>query len=538
MKRLTRKMVLPLIAAAMFLAPQTAPAAAVKVAVLPFTINAPKSLKYVRQGVFDMLATRLAWPGRVQVIDPTRVTAAIERVRGPLTPAKAVKIGHFLGADYVMYGSITKIGSRFSIDAKMINLQNKKQVMAMSTQAKNVDALIPKVNQFAKRINKQVFGRGPGAKATAPAAGGGGPGLSPLNPLYLRILGGLADADIWRSPRFDRTIAGLAMGDLDKDGKIEVVVAFKHSLAIYRIDKRRFILLYKKKVRRGLRHLFVDVADINNNGKPEIFVTGLSGEQVESYVIEYRGGTYKTIVKESDWFFRVIRIPMRKPMLYGQSKRVGVPYAKGTLSLLRWNGVKYIAASGAGFPRNINIFNFALADIDRSGSPAIVMVNVSSLLYVLRPNGQTLWEGESYYSRSNKATKIMVSNGSDDVEKYFYFPARIRVYDLNHDGMNEILVIKHRSKFLDQITRIRGTLNHGSVICYVWNKISLAELFRSQRLSGRTVDFVVGKVHNDGTTRILIAIMQKGRRGLFSREYGHLVSFKIDVSKLFGRRRR
>ncbi|MBU0516322.1 MAG: VCBS repeat-containing protein [Proteobacteria bacterium] len=514
-------------------------AAVIRVAVLPFNINAPRGYDYLRRGLTDMLATRLAWPGRVEVIDRARVEAAVKRVGRNVSRQLAIKVGHFLGADYVLFGSLTKVGQGISLDAQIINLSSKKTVLSLSARAPKMDNLIPRVDTFAKRINRRVFGRGPGGgRAATGPTGHPGSGVSPLSPLYLRILGGLAAENIWRSPRFNEIVEGLAFADLDKDGKFELVVLFQHSLSIYRMTNNRFVRLFRHKVSRNTNHLFVDAADINGNGYPEIFVSAVRGEQVASYVLEYRGGRYRVIVPRSDWYFRVVKMPMRRATLYGQQKAVGTVFLDGTLSILKWGGAKYVAASRAGLPRGINIFNFAMADIDHSGGATIAYINPSFLLYVVKPNGQLLWESESYFARSAKAILVPTDTHADR-EKWYYFPARMRVYDLNGDGRSELMVIQHRQRGLDSILKV-GTapLNQGSVICYIWNKVNLVQLWRTQRLSGRTTDFIIGPLNNDGKLRIVLAVAQKGRRGLFAKRYSHLISFDLDVNKLYRGRRR
>ncbi len=527
---------------ALFLAlclPLKLQAAVIRVAVLPFNINAPRGNEYLGRGLMDMLSTRLTWPGRVEVMDRGRVQAAVKRVGRRVTRELAIKIGHYLGADYVIFGSLTKIGQSISLDAEIINLSTGKTILSLSARAPKMDNLIPRVDNFARRISRQVFGRGPGgrAAATGPRTYPGS-GVSPLSPAYLRILGGLASENIWRSPRFNEIVQGLAFDDLDKDGKFELVVLFTHSLSIYRMVNNRFIRLFRYKVGRGIQNLFVDTADINGNGYPEIFVSAIHGEQTASYVLEYSGGTYRVIVKNSDWYFRVIKMPMHRPILYGQHKAVGVAFLPGSLSILKWGGNDYVAASGAGMPREINVFNFALANMDRSGGPTIAMINPSFLLYVIKQDGQVLYESDSYFARSDKAIRVSVFQGLDQ-ETWYYFPARIRVYDLNGDGRSELMVIQHRQRGLDSLLKV-GTveLSHGAVICYAWRKVSLFELWRTQRLSGRTVDFIIGPLNNDGKIRIVLAVVQKGRRGLFSRSYSHLISFDLDVNRLYQQRRR
>ena len=52
-----------------FLAVGSAAEVAKTVAVLPFQINAAEDYSYLKSGILDMLASRLSWEGKVNVIE-------------------------------------------------------------------------------------------------------------------------------------------------------------------------------------------------------------------------------------------------------------------------------------------------------------------------------------------------------------------------------------------------------------------------------------------------------------------------------------
>ena len=90
-----------------------------RVALLPFKINAEKDLSFLRDGIFDMLSTRLAKEGRVEVIGRAQVDAAMQSAAasGTVNEAAARTIGSRLNADFVLFGSLTVLGENVSIDA-------------------------------------------------------------------------------------------------------------------------------------------------------------------------------------------------------------------------------------------------------------------------------------------------------------------------------------------------------------------------------------------------------------------------------------
>ena len=67
-----------------------------------------------------------------------------------------------------------------------------------------------------------------------------------------------------------------------------------------------------------MEQINVDSADINGNGRPEIFVTAMFGGKVFSYVIEFQEGGYRRIA-DVPGFLRVLQYPGKGAVLIGQA---------------------------------------------------------------------------------------------------------------------------------------------------------------------------------------------------------------------------
>ena len=140
-----------------------------KVAILPFEINAPEDLSYMREGIMDMLASRISWEGKVEAIEEQLVKNALAGRESTLNEAAAREVGTTLGADYVLFGSLTVFGESVSIDAKMIALKEDRPPVSVYAQTKGMGEVIPRINDFAQDINNKIFGRGPTPVAAAPS---------------------------------------------------------------------------------------------------------------------------------------------------------------------------------------------------------------------------------------------------------------------------------------------------------------------------------------------------------------------------------
>ncbi len=143
----------------------------VKVAVLPFKVNAPgQKLTYVSQGLQDMLTTRLFVPGQVEVVPPEEVNNLCQGLKKPLTLTKAREIGKRLGVDYVVLGSLTSFGQSVSLDAELIPVKTNRAPIPLYTQAPTLDELIPKLTEMGQKAVAALQGHPlPRPKALAPA---------------------------------------------------------------------------------------------------------------------------------------------------------------------------------------------------------------------------------------------------------------------------------------------------------------------------------------------------------------------------------
>ena len=90
-----------------------------------------------------------------------------------LDEAAVTKIGMRIGADYVVLGSITRIGDYFSLDARLVSITEEKPPVTVNTQQKGIDDVMVKIGDFAQDIGYKILGRRTMA---------GRPGEGPLGP--------------------------------------------------------------------------------------------------------------------------------------------------------------------------------------------------------------------------------------------------------------------------------------------------------------------------------------------------------------------
>ncbi len=443
-----------------------------KILILPFQIHAEKDLSFLKKGIADMLASRLAQEGKLVLISPAE---AVQYGPEPANARQALALGEKMKVDYVVFGSLTLFGESISTDARLIDVPQKKPLVTFNRFGKSHDEAISHVNQFAQKINTQVFGRKVAAapppvqkevvdqsrrhpEAVYKESGGMGSEYSYEVPGELKR----KDFTIWRSRNFPMHIRGLAIGDVDGDGKNEAVFISEETLMVFRYVAGRFQKVAEIKGEFDTPFIGVDVADINANGKAEIFVSAITAldindqnpiQSLRSFVLEWSGKEFVKIVDQQNWYFRIIRVPPSGPLLLGQ-KRGFTGIFSGGVYLMTWQNGKYEPAQRQKLPKDANVFSFNYGDVMNNGQEMIVAFTPEEYLRILGKDMDQQWKSSKSMGGSGVYLEYVMDGQSDSSSPLagvpemdnFYIPQRILVADMEGDGKNEVIVVNNRDR--------------------------------------------------------------------------------------------
>ena len=527
-----------------------------KVAIVPFTINAEKDLSFLQHGISDMFSSRLTWPGKVAVVDPDQV-AARSGGKTPADAAAARSLGAKLAADYVLYGSLTVLGASVSIDTKIVKVAGSAPARAFFAQAAGMGQVIPKIDAIAADINHQVFGRGAVAgarpkagagRSTAPAAPQGDE--SRMNPekLYQQgfgsfeqggratpfIMTGEAGASyrgFWKSPNYRVSFNGLALGDVDGDGANEIVTITPDQVFIYRYENKRFFKAYQIPKASDKVFIGVDVADINGNGIPEIFVTALNRQRnaLNSIVYEYdHSRRFKTVVDHSSWYYRVVDFSNRGKVLYGQKRGSEGPFS-GAVYEMNWGSGEYVPANRLRLPREVNLLGFTAGDVKNDGKVTRLAYDESDRIQVIAAGGKVISKSTESYGGSTLYYLDRISDRGE-VENPKYFPMRLLVRDLDGDGSNEVIVASNSEVAGRHLQRFR-VFNKTHFESLVWDGIGLAPNWKTRTTAGFIRDFAVGDYDNDGVDELVAAVVLSEGTIVMSTPKSTIIAYEIKAKK-------
>jgi len=501
-----------------------------KVLVVPFSIHADKDLTFLRKGIIAMLSSRLTDVGKVVVMDQTAASDIVRDLPSPLTRETAAEAGRKAGADYVAFGSLTVFGDSISTDARFVEAATSTLLVTFNQTGQSQGDVIAHINAFAGAVNTRVFGRtADGSVSAAPDtlpdpdqanpakkiwSGDGGMRIQAANPDTDE-----ADAKLWRSRRFPMNVEGLGLGDVDGDGDTEVVFVSENQMAVYRYKDQAFLKVAETDLAPRLVAIGLDVADINGNGRAEIFISSRSENYYpHSYVLEWDGTAFQTVYDAPNWYFRVGWNPQnKKRTLYGQKGSARSVIA-GPVYTLAWINGAYEPQDKLLLPDGASVFGFAQGDLTGDGTADTMAFIKSDQLQLASIGRQEEWTsvdpyGGKYtwlitaeeFKRGQQLNRVYVDPLPDTL---FFIPQRVLLTDFDRDGRNEVLVVKNEDTTRGIMSRVRS-YREGRFENLAWDNVGMRAVWRTRKFSGYISDYNLGDFDNDGQDEMVFAVVKK-----------------------------
>ena len=522
-----------------------------KVAILPFQMNAPEDLHYLQEGIMDMLASRLAWEDKVEVIDKQVVKEALANYPGSLNESAARQLGSNLGVDYVLFGSLTVFGESVSIDGKMVPLKGDNPPVTVYAQTKGLSEVIPRINEFAQNINSKIFGRGTPAVAAPPeqprfsqmhpekllAHTAPSPQVqksqSELNPYFIVPSTAPGPGGFWQSQNLEEAVTSMAVADVNQDGIPEILLLSPGALYIYQQAPTSLHLIKKYEGDRDDHFLWVSTADLDGNGIPEIYVSNRRREQImSSFVLEWNGTDWVRTAESIRFHLRAMELPGKGTVLLGQASREDEPFLGGVFTMKKVEG-EFQLIESIGLPLRTRIYAFNLADLTQNGSVEVLVLDRSNKLTISETQKEeTLWESNDQFAASFDYLKGMESMDGVRLEvkerEKWYLNAPILITDLDGDHRPEVLVNKNITGLLGG----RGIVNinffgQSELYSLSWNGLSMVEDWHTPKFPGMTTAYQVADVNGDGAPELLVALVSDPGTALWKKAKSKVVAYPI-----------
>ncbi|MEW5775126.1 MAG: FG-GAP-like repeat-containing protein [Thermodesulfobacteriota bacterium] len=530
--------------AALLLIPASSPAAAegqVKTfAVLPFTVNGPEKFQYFGRGIQDMLISRLEWQEHLVHIAKEKVGDKI--AAAPASDADAASGLAKVDGDFLVWGSVTILGDQCSVDVRVTEKAGKTWPKSAQT---TLAGLIPSLDAIARDINAEIFQR-PQDKAQQEAKKQAAAPSNPdivvnesradqvyLNPQF-RYEGGDDSPGRWRSPALPFTSVGCVVGDLDSDGKNEVVFIDNHYVRAFEYNERRLTPLAEIAPSPRAQLLNINLIDINRDGLQEIVVSAdLEGMPV-SFVLNYADRQFKVVDKDINFYMSVIKFPPTySPVLVGQRPGSGGKLFESTVHEVVRMSKEYSLGKRVAHPDGANVFNFAYLPLE-GGDYKVIMVTDQDHLQVLTPKFELQHATSDQFAGSALGFERPDVIGGFGANRNmhtvtYYIPLRLVAVNLERGPKHELLVNKDISVAAQFFQRYRY-FPEGEIHSLFWDGVGLSLSWKTRRIKGSVADYGVADVNNDGKPELYVCVNSYPGHSGFGERKTLLMTYTLDMS--------
>ncbi len=129
----------------------------VKVAVFPFTFYSREDLSHLAKPLMLLINKRLAREG-MESVDLGEVLGVMGGLRpADLNDERASEMGRMLGAGFAIYGSLTKVGERISLDVRVVDTSRLRKSAPIYVEQMGLENLGKASEKMAKEVGIKVF---------------------------------------------------------------------------------------------------------------------------------------------------------------------------------------------------------------------------------------------------------------------------------------------------------------------------------------------------------------------------------------------
>ncbi len=315
-----------------------------------------------------------------------------------------------------------------------------------------------------------------------------------------------------------------ATGDLDGNGSLEYVFSDGARLHVYQQSATGWHEEWAEPAVSGggdIQHINLDVADINGDGKAEIFVTEMVNGKVVSYVVEYREGVYQRIA-DVPGFLRVMNYPGMGKILIGQDYDPR-SFFSGPPRQYLWTDGKYMLGSDLSLPNGVGLYGFVFANVGET-SPLLMVLDEKDHVVVYSKDNR-IWRSEEAYPTvgikvskpaTDAAGAISESVALAEKSQKVRVAGRVLALDMNGDGKDEIVLVKNiGDSFL-------GAYAKAEVVSLGWTGMRLDQRWAIKDIPGAVLDFQIIRRESGGAD---ILALVKSPGGLFSRDTYRVMTY-------------
>ncbi len=483
---------------------------------LPFVINTENPQQYLREGLTDILASRVANRTGYTAIHKNKktrqLTALLEREEQQ--PLK--ELLNSMQADHLILGTLSRQKTDFEILVHLLS-KTKATPVSFSRTISSINQAMTALDELSMELADTILNKKPEKVRQASSQSPQDRGLSSFQtanpnraykeglykPAAVAAAKGVAPQGNVAMAKTELAAAAriMTVGDLNGDGINEIVLVSPGSLTLYHTNGEHFQQVATYPLPKTLHPHAINLADIDGNGLLEIYLSANSGNRPDSMVLTWEKSHFQTLDTHLPYYLRPGLDSQGKAIILGQKGGGTTPFAPYFYSLIRGADSQLQKGESVEVPAGFNLFDFIRVDFNQDSTPEFVGLKNNDQLVILDSNNTELWASKVSYGASKTSVGSITRDRAGD-RTLTFIHSRLIARDINGDDSPEIIVgqnLVSTIQYVQQLRFFRGT----SIVALDWTGSSMATLWETPLSKNYTVDYqVVPNEGEDGATRL------------------------------------
>ncbi|MBN1981084.1 MAG: VCBS repeat-containing protein [Chitinivibrionales bacterium] len=484
------------------------------IAVIPFTIFSGNDVSRLGKEYAALLTDKLAGRDKATIIYIDNLYTDFALTSS--AQEKAIAAGAGVKADYVLFGTVTEFEKSWYVDIKMIPLTKKGEPLTCVFQCMKQNDIALRIIQFSQEINEKLLNNSPVLQVQQMAA----PDTTALDTAQREIPDtarlksqttsreriGRQQAEfehLWESQNLSSQFNAFTVCDIDRDARNELVACTDTSIMVFIWQQGLLLKVNSIESVKDVQIISVDAANLNGNGRPEIFITALdkSLTQVQSFVVEYTKNSFFLLARELPYFFRAVPGPDSSTIILAQ-EYTPAGLTNSPISILTWNGITYTLARKLKFYTPCSVLGTTAILTHPGEEPQIYgFINGKNNLNLFDkqcPGGQNL--PQTY----GESTLFMrVTNKISPIENRFFLPLRLIAADFDRNGSFKFAGIRNLT-LRDDAIKATGIHNESYVELVRCSGSAATVGWKTETMNGNIADIAWADFDNDSRNELIL----------------------------------
>lgn len=480
-----------------------------KIVILPFESLAKEDISFIQGVIPKLLSTRLSEMTGWDTFS-AEVTTSDEAIKK-------------YGSAYLITGSVTKLGSTYSLDIILHDPEGEK-VGGYFSSAQDENGILTSLEGLAKDVVKSLPGIEPAKEELAlteqeqGAKVGAGESIT-ADARLLDSSEGVERKEVAEKPeaapvkkesfseiKKQKTLGKLpgeiykvAAADIDGDGFVEIAFMGKHKILIYRFSDGQIHPTKTVEEKNDHHFLNVDVFDVDGDGLEDFVVTDLVSEFLRSFVVGKKDDGIDIKIDGLSWYLAVFDDFRGKKVLIGQKLGTHSPYSD-TAYVLSWDGEEMRKVESFRVPSNEELVMGVLNMNSYSDGEKqlLVLIDQYDKMRAAEVDGRIFWKSDDYYSGALDFFVIPSENiGAEGRLKRYYVNSRIEKLGMN----NKIMFLARKAP--KPILSDRRSYSESRLVLVEWDGDGFVRRIAGEEIPNLIADFSILPV---GTEKLMIVV--------------------------------